>query len=256
METAASHYIPLASGTFGSSHGNRVRESVSVRSFAGEDLPQSQEADPVEISAEARAAGKTATSARQAGESADSEAASRQQPAEDPTFSPTGELSLEQHLQVMNLKVRDREVRAHEQAHLATAGQYAAGGASFTFQVGPDGNRYAIGGEVPVDISSGTTPEETIRKMDRIRAAALAPAEPSAADRQIAAQASMKAAQARQEILLSRQQEPGLDSATDQADDNQDPAAGPQAAPSAPIGAGGVQIGVMIRTYNQMQDLR
>ncbi|RPH38701.1 MAG: hypothetical protein EHM86_09190, partial [Desulfobulbaceae bacterium] len=47
--------------------------------------------------------------------------------------------------QLSELKGRDREVRAHEQAHLSVAGQYAAGGASYTFQRGPDGNSYAIG---------------------------------------------------------------------------------------------------------------
>ena len=102
--------------------------------------------------------------------------------------------------QLSELKGRDREVRAHEQAHLSVAGQYAAGGASYTFQRGPDGNSYAIGGEVPIDISSETTPEATILKMRTVRRAALAPADPSGADRQIAAQASAKELQARQEM--------------------------------------------------------
>jgi hypothetical protein len=109
--------------------------------------------------------------------------------------------------ELQQLKSRDIEVRTHEQAHLSSAGQYAAGGASFTYQNGPDGNRYAVGGEVPIDISREKTPEETIQKMQVIKRAALAPASPSGADRQIAAQASATEAQARQEVLRKNQQE-------------------------------------------------
>jgi hypothetical protein len=123
------------------------------------------------------------------------------------TISDKEELSAEEQQQLRELKSRDREVRIHEQAHLSAAGKYAAGSASFTFQQGADGQRYAIGGEVQIDVSKAATPEETILKMNTIRSAALAPAEPSAADRQIAAQASMVAAQARQELVVERQAE-------------------------------------------------
>ncbi|MCM8525360.1 MAG: hypothetical protein NE327_02510, partial [Lentisphaeraceae bacterium] len=46
------------------------------------------------------------------------------------------------------LKERDREVRQHENAHLAAAGPHARGGPHYTFQNGNDGNAYAIGGHV------------------------------------------------------------------------------------------------------------
>lgn len=104
------------------------------------------------------------------------------------------------HQETQQLKKRDREVRAHEQAHLGALGAYRSGGASFQFETGPDGQRYAVSGEVPVDVSEGRTPEETIRKMQTIRRAALAPADPSGADRQVAAQASQIEAQARSEL--------------------------------------------------------
>ena len=52
---------------------------------------------------------------------------------------------------------------------------------------------------VKIDTSSGSTPEDTIRKAQTIRAAALAPAEPSGQDRAVAAQASQMEAQARAE---------------------------------------------------------
>ncbi len=109
--------------------------------------------------------------------------------------------------QLQELKQRDTEVRSHEQAHLATAGQYARGGASYTYQKGPDGVSYAVGGEVGIDVGKEKTPEATITKMQIIKRAALAPASPSGADRSIAAHASVMEAQARQEILLQRQEE-------------------------------------------------
>lgn len=106
----------------------------------------------------------------------------------------------EEQREVTKLQRRDAEVRAHEQAHLSAAGQHAAGGMSFTYEVGPNGKRYATGGEVPIDLSRESTPEETIVKMQQVAKAALAPANPSAADRNIAARAHTIATEARREI--------------------------------------------------------
>lgn len=87
---------------------------------------------------------------------------------------------------VDKLQARDREVRQHEEAHARVGGAYA-GQPSYAFQSGPDGKRYAVGGEVPIDVSPiANDPEATIEKMRIVKAAALAPAEPSAADRRIA----------------------------------------------------------------------
>lgn len=87
------------------------------------------------------------------------------------------------------LQARDREVRAHEQAHLAAAGQYASGGIQYTFERGPDGRMYAVGGQVSVDTSEiPGDPQATLLKAQTLRRAALAPAEPSGQDRAVAAQ--------------------------------------------------------------------
>lgn len=102
--------------------------------------------------------------------------------------------------QVEELKQRDRAVRAHEQAHMAAGGALVRGGATFDFQAGPDGQRYAVGGEVSIDTSRGRTPEETIARAQAIKSAALAPADPSAADRAVAAKAAKLEAEARQEM--------------------------------------------------------
>ncbi|WP_068409573.1 putative metalloprotease CJM1_0395 family protein [Labrenzia sp. OB1] len=100
--------------------------------------------------------------------------------------------------QVDELSQRDREVRAHEQAH-ARAGGAHAGPPSYTFQQGPDGKRYAVGGEVQIDTSRERTPEATIRKMQTVIRAATAPAEPSPQDLKVAQQARSQLAEAQAE---------------------------------------------------------
>lgn len=106
---------------------------------------------------------------------------------------------------IAELAARDREVRTHEQAHVAAGGDLVTSGPSYTYQVGPDRRRYAIGGEVGIDTSPVRgDPEATLDKAARIAAAAMAPAQPSAQDRRVAAQAGQMAAQARLEIVLQR----------------------------------------------------
>lgn len=104
------------------------------------------------------------------------------------------------------LKRADAEVKAHEQAHMASGGGLT-GGVSYSYKTGPDGKRYAVAGEVSIDTSPGRTPEETKRKAQTIKAAALAPANPSAQDRKVAAMATMMLQQAMAEILKQEQQQ-------------------------------------------------
>lgn len=130
--------------------------------------------------------------------------------AVDPTAALGGksELTAEEQEQVEELKQRDAEVRRHESAHKAAAGSYARGGPSFEYQTGPDGKRYAVGGEVSIDTSAiSGDPQATLRKMQQIRRAASAPAEPSAKDRQIAAQAAQVETQARAELAQQKREE-------------------------------------------------
>ena len=88
-------------------------------------------------------------------------------------------LSPEEQAQVQELKKLDQQVRQHEAAHMAAAGGYARGGANYSYTTGPDGRRYATGGEVSIDVSAERTPEATIQKMQVVKQAALAPANPS-----------------------------------------------------------------------------
>ncbi|WP_245575016.1 putative metalloprotease CJM1_0395 family protein [Chitinilyticum litopenaei] len=115
--------------------------------------------------------------------------------------SPSGQpLSPQQIAQIQELEATDRKVRQHEQAHLAAAGGLAVSGANYTMVTGPDGKRYAVAGDVRIDVSPGRTPEETVRKARMIQAAALAPADPSATDRSVAAEAARMEQQALQEM--------------------------------------------------------
>ena len=117
------------------------------------------------------------------------------------------DLTKEERLVVEELKRRDQEVRAHEQAHMASGGGLVRGGARYEYQRGPDGRNYAVGGEVSIAAPSGRTPEETIKNMARVKAAALAPADPSSQDRQVAAQADATAAEARAQMAEQKQSE-------------------------------------------------
>ena len=101
---------------------------------------------------------------------------------------------------IRTLSQREAEVHAHENAHSAVGGQYA-GSASYTYQRGPDGVNYAVGGEVSIDVSViPGDPAATLQKMQLVQRAALAPAEPSAQDRKVAALAAQQANQARAEL--------------------------------------------------------
>ncbi len=117
------------------------------------------------------------------------------------------ELTPEEQRQVEKLKARDREVKAHERAHLSAGGSYVRGAASYSYQRGPDGQLYAIGGEVSIDTSKERTPEETISKAQIIKRAALAPSKPSSADRAVAAKATKMEQDARREIAKQASEE-------------------------------------------------
>lgn len=101
--------------------------------------------------------------------------------------------------QITKLEARDREVRAHEAAHKSAAGSLAGGAATFEYERGPDGKLYAVGGEVQISTSKGRSPEETIQKARQVRAAALAPAQPSGQDMAVAARAASMEQQAAKE---------------------------------------------------------
>jgi len=116
------------------------------------------------------------------------------------------QLEKEQQL-IRELAERDREVRNHEQIHASIGGQYA-GAPSYSYELGPDGRLYATAGEVKIDTSSvPNDPQATLEKAEIIQRAALSVPEPSSADRQVAAQARLMAAEARAQIVRQEEAE-------------------------------------------------
>lgn len=115
------------------------------------------------------------------------------------------ELTEEEQKQVDELKKRDAEVRAHEQAHAAVGGSYASA-PTYEFQTGPDNKQYAVGGEVQIDAAPvPNDPKATIEKMDIVIRAALAPQEPSAQDKKVAAEAQKNRSEAQAELAKQKQ---------------------------------------------------
>lgn len=106
---------------------------------------------------------------------------------------------------INELKQVDQEVHQHEMAHVAAGGRYIISGANFSYKTGPDGNKYAVGGEVKIDTSPVPgDPEATISKMRQVRSAALAPADPSSQDRKVASTAMAITTKAMSELMMSR----------------------------------------------------
>ncbi|QYJ92172.1 hypothetical protein K0I31_10945 [Shewanella spartinae] len=111
-----------------------------------------------------------------------------------------------QEAELKELSRRDAEVRAHEQAHASVGGTFARS-PSFKYEQGSDGRRYAVDGEVAIDISSVPgDPLATLNKMKQVYAAAMAPATPSMADIRVASEALRKMNSAKAELAKTRQQ--------------------------------------------------
>lgn len=109
-------------------------------------------------------------------------------------------LTEEERRRVDELQERDREVRAHEQAHAGVGGPLT-GPPMYEYERGPDGRLYAVAGEVSIQLREGRSPEETKLLAELARRAALAPRRPSAQDRRVAAEAARLAANAEKERL-------------------------------------------------------
>ena len=106
-----------------------------------------------------------------------------------PPTADSNELTAAEKDMVQRLAARDQEVRAHERDHLAAAGELAVGGAQYTYEKGPDGKLYAIGGHVNINTGTESDPAKAKLKAARVRSAALASGDASAADAAVAAHA-------------------------------------------------------------------
>ena len=132
------------------------------------------------------------------------------------------ELTEQEVAEVTQMKKRDRQVRAHEQAHKAVAGSYA-GAIHYDYETGPDQARYVVSGHVPIDMSEiPDDPKRTAEKMQVIQRAAMAPVDPSATDRSVASRAARIESKARMEMARERYEEVQSSSATEAAKPGQE----------------------------------
>ncbi len=142
-----------------------------------------------------------------ANQNQDAEAQSQSQKSNQPSAKGVNLNDPEVLKVISQLEARDREVRIHEQAHAAVGGQYVTSGPSYSYQTGPDGKRYAVGGNVGIDVSPiPDDPEATIAKARQVIQAAMAPAEPSSQDYAVAQSAQAMMQQAQQEVSSQQQQ--------------------------------------------------
>ncbi len=153
------------------------------------------------------------------------------------TIGPSG-LTPEQQQVVQELVQTDAEVRRHEQAHAAAGGPYA-GAPSYDYTRGPDGRLYAVGGDVQIDVAAiPGNPEATIQKMQLVRRAALAPANPSPQDQRVAAIAQQRINEARGEQRDLEAEE--REAAAAESAEAQDGAESLQPAGSSALSGGGI----------------
>lgn len=183
----------------------RIQEETAAQ-ISSETQPTDDNAAFASISPEAIAlyeAEQTGESTTQAGgEQTDGEQTSGEQ-----TGAGTNqELTPQEQQQLAELKQTDAQVKAHEHAHKSTAAGLTTSGPNYEYETGPDGKKYAVAGDVNVSYQKSSDPEVNLKNAQQLKAAALAPADPSSQDRKVAMQADREIAQARQEIMEEQNQ--------------------------------------------------
>lgn len=176
-----------------------VISSISTVSLSAWSLPATSGVSPrVDKASDQSASNKDAAETDSVDSSEESRTETAPKKADGTPMAPEEVQYLEQ------LKQTDRDVRQHEMAHQIAGGAYT-GGASYEYEVGPDGKRYAVAGEVSIDYGPVPgDPQATIEKMQTVIAAAMAPADPSPKDYQVAAQARQYLLEAKLEAAMLR----------------------------------------------------
>ena len=172
-----------------------VQEDNAVRIESG-NIPTDDNAAYASISPEAIA---LYNAEQQTGDGSESGREGNSQTGEE-------ELTQQEQREVSELKTTDAEVKAHENAHKAAAAGLSTSAPNYEYETGPDGKKYAVAGDVNVSYQSSSNPEVNLKNAQQLRAAALAPADPSSQDRKVAMQAEREIAQAKQEIMEEQRQ--------------------------------------------------
>ena len=118
------------------------------------------------------------------------------------TISPMlGEMTLEQANELKRMQSQADKVVSHEGAHAMVGGTLMLGGPVYQYELGPDGEVYETAGQSRIDMSPiAGNPQGTIFKMQHVKRAAMAPLNPSGADRVVASQADQIENQARKHL--------------------------------------------------------
>jgi len=157
-----------------------------------------------------KAAGQSGDATKAAGQSGDAKKAAGQSGDAKKAAGQSGgpnDLTPQEKQEVRELQARDQQVHAHEMAHKAVGGRYT-GVPHYSYATGPDHQQYAVGGEVSIDVSPvPNDPKATITKMQVVRSAALAPAQPSGSDMGVASAATRIQQEATMELVQERFQE-------------------------------------------------
>jgi SprA family protein len=106
-------------------------------------------------------------------------------------------LTTDQLKSVKKKREFDKALTKHEEDHHEVAADLARSGPLYETEVGEDGEEYRKSGKVMIDTGVTESDEKTVKKMEQVRAAALAPdgnqlAPLSEADKKIAAEATEK----------------------------------------------------------------
>lgn len=195
-----------SSQSTGESNTATTNQAVSGTTTGGDDSSESSIV-PETPAIQSKGVSEDVADAVKGSDSEDGAGDAAKTSGESQATSATSEkLTEEEQAEVEDLKARDQEVRTHEQAHKSAGGQYAAA-PTYTYERGPDGKQYVTDGEVSIDIGEESDPQATINKMQVVKRAAMAPAQPSAQDRRVYAEATQKEAQARQELNEQKAEE-------------------------------------------------
>jgi hypothetical protein len=229
-DAAVRQVVPAAAQTFTSSNENEVgsqreKEKSSETKYHGHEFGQDADVEDVTYSSIVHSRSGHHEKEGNGESSSESKNDGKGNIGSDSKKVNGEELTDEEEAKVRELKARDKEVRVHEQQHKAAGGQYASQ-PSYTKETGPDGREYIVDGKVDISISEESTPEKTVAKMKQVYAAALAPAEPSAQDRKVAAEAKSKQHEAEMKISKEKSgsttdEDSGKESVSETADSSE-----------------------------------
>lgn len=180
--SAYSAYIDQMSPVYGSQKVGGLKQANSDVQNLPPHHPDNDINDEATISDEAKALFEKDKTNSVQGQPSSDEA----QENKNTTTQSKNDLTPEQEQEVAKLKARDAEVKTHEQAHLSAASGISASAPTYTYETGPDGEKYAIGGEVSITVVQTGNPQKDLQSAQTMRAAALAPSQPSSQDLSVA----------------------------------------------------------------------